>query len=204
MFSSSSPISTCVHLLSTLRFSQSSSAFVSMGMPCKPFCQGSHGLMVFCAGVMARSMNDIIMYDELFSDCPRPDSGSVQKLKGLRLGYPHQLWQDLDDDVSSLLGPALAEFALPQFVSMVLQTHIEGECCARATKVTWVWLEAELEVSFGSSPGCFLRAFEINGLNAPDHTASAVVNEMIMHGCHCFHSAPDSCSVPASPRSLHV
>ena len=56
--------------------------------------------MLGCAGVMARSMDDIIMYDELFGDCPRPAEGSVQGLKGVRLGFPHQLWDDLDGDVS--------------------------------------------------------------------------------------------------------
>lgn len=77
--------------------------------------------MVFFAGVMARSMDDIIMYDELFSDCPRPGTESIQKLNGLRLGFPHQLWQDLDADVSPLVTPTLAVFASPIIPIMLEQ-----------------------------------------------------------------------------------
>ncbi len=52
-------------------------------------------------GVMARSMNDIILYDELFSDCERPAKAEISSLEGLRLGYPTQLWEGLDNDVGA-------------------------------------------------------------------------------------------------------
>lgn len=93
-------------------------------MTCQLSYEALQGLMVLFAGVMARSMDDIIMYDELFSDCPRPGTASIQKLTGLRLGFPHQLWQDLDDDVSPLLTPTLAGFASP-VISIMLEQGFE-------------------------------------------------------------------------------
>lgn len=50
------------------------------------------------AGVIARTVKDVILFDSIFSDChyPRPD----MELKGYRLGYPVNYWKGLDTRVS--------------------------------------------------------------------------------------------------------
>ena len=50
------------------------------------------------AGVIARTVRDVILFDSIFSDChyPRPD----MELKGYRLGYPVNYWKGLDTRVS--------------------------------------------------------------------------------------------------------
>ena len=49
------------------------------------------------AGVMARTVEDVIMFDDIFSEC----KGSRQEiqLNGSRLGYPVNYWEDLDTKV---------------------------------------------------------------------------------------------------------
>jgi len=49
--------------------------------------------------VIARSAKDVILFDEIFSDCDisKPEI----KLKGMRIGYPTNLWKGLDAKVGS-------------------------------------------------------------------------------------------------------
>ncbi len=69
---------------------------------CDPFAQHSYmhlgsAWYVWGAGVIARTVKDVILFDSIFSDChyPRPDL----MLKGTRLGYPVNYWKGLDTRV---------------------------------------------------------------------------------------------------------
>lgn len=64
-----------------------------------PCTWGSFACM-WDAGVMARTVKDVILFDSIFSDChfPRPDL----VLKGTRLGYPVNYWKGLDTRVRAL------------------------------------------------------------------------------------------------------
>lgn len=49
------------------------------------------------SGVMARTVEDVIMFDDIFSECK--GSREQIQLKGSRLGYPVNYWEDLDAKV---------------------------------------------------------------------------------------------------------
>ena len=46
---------------------------------------------------MARTVEDVIMFDNIFSDC-RGSRKEIQ-LNGSRLGFPVNYWEDLDNKV---------------------------------------------------------------------------------------------------------
>ena len=51
-------------------------------------------------GTMARSVADIIMFDDIYSDCLPEKRPPVPDVKGLRIGMPRQWWTDLDPEAS--------------------------------------------------------------------------------------------------------
>lgn len=58
----------------------------------------SHVLsLVRMVGVNARSVADVKMFNDIFSDCAE-DYKEV-KLEGLRMGYPKNFWEDLGEEV---------------------------------------------------------------------------------------------------------
>ena len=54
-------------------------------------------MMSYTAGVIARTVEDVILFDDIFSEC-RGSRQEIQ-LNGTRLGYPVNYWQDLDTKV---------------------------------------------------------------------------------------------------------
>lgn len=51
---------------------------------------------------MARSVEDVIMFDDIFSECNANSSRQEIQLNGTRLGYPINYWEDLDPKVCFL------------------------------------------------------------------------------------------------------
>ncbi len=51
------------------------------------------------AGVIARTVSDVMLFNSLFSDCN--DAYPEVELKGMRIGYPKNFWADLGDEVSA-------------------------------------------------------------------------------------------------------
>ena len=49
------------------------------------------------AGLMARSVGDVKLLDTVLNSCSRKDRNIT--LKGLRLGYPVNWWQDIGQEV---------------------------------------------------------------------------------------------------------
>ncbi len=50
------------------------------------------------AGVNARSVADVKLFNDIFSDCPK--AYQEVKVGGLRVGYPKNFWEDLGEEVS--------------------------------------------------------------------------------------------------------
>ena len=53
-------------------------------------------------GTMSRSVEDIILFDDIFSDCLPKARPAVPSMQGLRLGLPRQWWEGLDPQVRVL------------------------------------------------------------------------------------------------------
>ena len=61
---------------------------------------GEGALMISStAGVIARTVSDVALFNSLFSDCQ--DAYPDVELQGLRMGYPTNFWADLGDEVST-------------------------------------------------------------------------------------------------------
>ena len=54
------------------------------------------------AGVMARSVEDVILFDGIFSDCQPKQAVPPVELKGLRIGLPTNWWTDLGNEARCL------------------------------------------------------------------------------------------------------
>jgi hypothetical protein len=58
------------------------------------------------AGLIARSVADIQFLDTIFNKCPRTDSNI--DLRGYKIGYPREWWNDIGDEASSPPPPPLS------------------------------------------------------------------------------------------------
>lgn len=54
-------------------------------------------LIYYVAGVNARSIADVKLFNNIYSDCDK--SYKEVKLEGLRIGYPKNFWDDLGEEV---------------------------------------------------------------------------------------------------------
>lgn len=61
------------------------------------------------AGVIARTLSDVMLFNSLFSDCS--EAYPEVQLKGMRIGYPKNFWADLGDEVSAPPSQRLLTFA---------------------------------------------------------------------------------------------
>lgn len=61
------------------------------------------------AGVIARTVSDVMLFNSLFSDCS--EAYLEVELKGMRIGYPTNFWADLGDEVSAPPSRHLSVFA---------------------------------------------------------------------------------------------
>ncbi len=52
------------------------------------------------AGVNSRSVSDVKLFNNIFSDCDK--SYKAVKVDGLRIGYPKNFWEDIGEEVSLL------------------------------------------------------------------------------------------------------
>ncbi|KAK9790121.1 hypothetical protein WJX73_005501 [Symbiochloris irregularis] len=60
-------------------------------------------------GVMARTIEDIMLFDSIFNDCPASERAKQGvKLKGLRMGYPREWWQGNGKEAQPAFNAALA------------------------------------------------------------------------------------------------
>jgi hypothetical protein len=65
-----------------------------------PAAQQLNWLLHACtAGVIARTVSDVMLFNSLFSDCS--EAYPEVELKGMRIGYPTNFWADLGDEVSA-------------------------------------------------------------------------------------------------------
>ena len=73
-------------------------------------------MILLAAGVIARTVSDVALFNSLFSDCQEayPDV----ELKGLRMGYPTNFWADLGDEVS--IRPC-TDLQMPHSAPLVMQ-----------------------------------------------------------------------------------
>ena len=50
-------------------------------------------------GVNARSMADVMLFNDIFSECSKTKAYSSVVPKGLRVGYPRNFWNDTGEEV---------------------------------------------------------------------------------------------------------
>ena len=50
-------------------------------------------------GVITRSVADVKLFDDIFSDCPSPRTFGKVDVKGLRIGIPTPWWKDIGKEV---------------------------------------------------------------------------------------------------------
>ena len=53
------------------------------------------------AGIMARTVADVSLFDAIFNDCPSTRPADQIVVAGLRMGVPKQWWEGLGKEVSA-------------------------------------------------------------------------------------------------------
>lgn len=73
--------------------------------------------VICAAGVVARTVSDVMLFNSIFSDCS--EAMPELELKGLRVGYPTNFWADLGDEVRIIksCGACMVCDLLPQLPS---------------------------------------------------------------------------------------
>ncbi|CAK0784780.1 hypothetical protein CVIRNUC_007984 [Coccomyxa viridis] len=80
-------------------------------------------------GVVARSVRDVMLFNTIFSDCS--EGYPEVDLKGMRMGYPTNFWQDLGEETVAAYDKALAALKGAGVELVAMDMHVLTELSER-------------------------------------------------------------------------